>query len=406
MADNISFWGLTGVKGTVSVDRTTDTFDSLITLIAAAEGLPTDYYTVSLQRDSSKNSLYFADSSTPLTLDDASIGMTATDVVICALNTSGLTKQERQIQKLEVAQVKRQATFRDTVVYTDPDDAPYFRTANIYDITALPDTYTGNVAEPDDNPNVGGLLPKRPWVTVGVSAAPESISEAVGGEAITDLQVWYDSSDTATITPAATDEDPVQQWADKSAFAHNANPTNGNQKPTYENTVLQKGYGYIEFDGTEAFSINPVAWTQGIAGFTAFIVAKPTSEVNGDTIMTTNTGDFKISHNGSTWTVGMNGVTAVPTSNANTVNNWAVFTFRYNAANPLVFRLNKTAYTLGAHTPPATSSASNTALYLGYDGTNPSFTGFIAEVVMFDLALTATEYANVENYLYNKWIAP
>ena len=325
------------------------------------------------------------------------------------------TKEQRQIEKLEYSQAKRkgQVITEGSGTWSadgiDNDAVNWYRPNNTYDATSLPDTYNGNVPGADDNPNTGGLLPKRPWVAVGVIAAPTSIAESVDGDTFVDLQVWYDSADTSTITPAANDEQAVQQWVDKSAFAHNANPTNGNQKPTYENTVLQPtvgGHGYIEFDGTQAFSINPVAWTQGIAGFTVFVVAKPTSEVNGDVLLTTNTGDFKIAHNGSTWTVGMNGVTAVPTSNANTYTtsyNWALFTLVYNAANPLVFRLDKTGYALGAHTPPATSSASNTALYLGYDGSNPSFTGFIGEVIMFDKALNATEYANVENYLTTKW---
>ena len=326
------------------------------------------------------------------------------------------TKEARQIAKLEYAQAKRKGriitddpggtpdaygTWSDDG--TDDDTKNYYRSNNTYDATSLPDTYNGNLPGADDNPNTGGLLAKRPWVAISAIAAPTSITESVDGDTLVDLQVWYDSADTNTITPSAIDEQSVQQWVDKSAFAHNANPTNGNEKPTYENTVLQGGYGYIEIDGTQAFSINPVSWTQSITGFTAFIVAKPTSEVNGDTLMTTDTGDFKIAHNGSTWTAGMNGVTAVPTSSANTLDTWTIFTLRYDATNNLVFRLGKTDYTLGAHTPPATSSASNSALYLGYDGANTSFTGFIGEVIMFDKALNTTEYANVENYLSNKW---
>ena len=154
MAD-ITYKGLTGIEGTVTVTLTTDTFDSLITAIASDEGLPTDYYHVALERDPTINDLYFADSSTPLTLDDASIGMVDGDKVICTTAQENLTKQERQIQKLEIAQVKRQAG-GDT-------SARYYRTLNTYDETLLPDTYNGNEPGPDDNPNVGGLQNGRPW---------------------------------------------------------------------------------------------------------------------------------------------------------------------------------------------------------------------------------------------------
>lgn len=394
--------GLTGVTFDLTIaDMGVTTMNGLTALAQAIEGhniTVAMYGEISAAKNPSINQTN--DGAKTLT----AAGLVDGDIVICtpADDPSSLTKEERADQKLYIAEAKRRGLAAEDTTTT------YYRTANIYDKTMLPNPYENDAYNVDDDENTGALEPRRPW-DVGSIAAPASIADAVQGGTLVDLQVWYDSADTSTITPAANDEQTVQQWVDKSSFAHNANPTNGNQKPTYENTVLQPtvgGYGYIEFDGSQAFSINPVAWTQGIAGFTVFIVTKPTSEVNGDVLLTTNTGDFKIAHNGSTWTVGMNGVTAVPTSNANTYTtsyNWAIFTLVYDAANPLVFRLDKTGYALGAHTPPATSSGANNALYLGYDGSNPSFTGFIGEVIMFDKALTSTEYGNVENYLSNKW---
>lgn len=328
------------------------------------------------------------------------------------ISSTSKTKEQRQVEKLEYSQAKRKGQIITEGSGTwsadgvDNDAVNWYRPNNTYDITTLPDTYNGNVPGADDNPNTDGLLPKRPWVAVGAIAAPTSIAEAVDGGTLVDLQVWYDAADTATFIPGAIDESTINQWTDKSNFAHNANPTNGNAKPTYEDTVLVKGYGYVEFDGTEAFSINPIAWAQGIAGFTAFVVARPTSEANGDTIMTTNTGDFKISRNSTTWTVGMNTGTATPTSNINSLNTWGIFTLVYNAANPLVFRYNRSGVTLGAYTPPATSSSSNGTLYIGHDGSSTAYTGGMAEIILFNKALNATEYANVENYLYTKWLAP
>lgn len=43
--------------------------------------------------------------------------------------------------------------------------ASYYRTYNVLDITLLPDTYNGNESGADDNPNVGGPQPGRPWTT-------------------------------------------------------------------------------------------------------------------------------------------------------------------------------------------------------------------------------------------------
>src|SRR6056300_1560264 len=191
------------------------------------------------------------------------------------------TKQLRQVAKLDIAQAKRKGqtitegggTWSTNGI--DDDTKPYYRSNNTYDITALPDIYNGNVPGADDNPNPDGLLPKRPWVAVGAIAAPTSIEEAVDGGSIPDLQIWYDGADTSTYIPSATDEGQITQWTDKSNFAHNANPGGGTSKPSYENTVLQNGYGYLEFDGVDDFlTINPIAWMESITGATMFIVAK------------------------------------------------------------------------------------------------------------------------------------
>ena len=311
------------------------------------------------------------------------------------------TKQLRQVAKLDLAQAKRKGqtitegggTWSTNGI--DDDTKPYYKPNNTYDITALPDIYNGNVPGADDNPNPDGLLPKRPWVAVGAIAEPTSIEEAVDGGTLVDLQVWYDGADLGTYVPSANDEGQITQWTDKSDFAHNANPDGGSAKPTYENTVLQGGYGYLEFDGNDQLSINPFVQLQNQAGFTVFIVHKGTGGLTG-----TNADDLKIAvDNAGSMTYGMNGYANTQAGLAN-ADQWAHSTLVFNAGTTKL-RLNGTevaSVTQGA----ATTNAGNTTFYIGYDG-NTNFTGFIAEVILFNKALSATEYANVENYLATKW---
>jgi hypothetical protein len=149
----INYWGLSGYKGTVTVDLSVDTFDTLISAIAIDEtnsliiyglpvGLPTEYYTITLQRNPSIGDIVYGDSSTPL--NDASIGMVDGDTVICTPNQNG-TKEYRQVQKLAIAALNRLRTGR-------PDG---------YNVNDLPTKYTGNAVT--DNPNPGGLVDGRPW---------------------------------------------------------------------------------------------------------------------------------------------------------------------------------------------------------------------------------------------------
>ena len=136
----INYWGLSGIKDSVTVALTV-TIDDLITAIAADEGLSTQYYTISLLNNPSVNDLIYGDSSSTL----ADLGIVDGDTILCTTNQAG-SKQDRQIQKLEIAAVARAADGNARATY---------------DITELPTQYNGN--DIIDNPNVGGLVEGRPW---------------------------------------------------------------------------------------------------------------------------------------------------------------------------------------------------------------------------------------------------
>ena len=383
----LNYRGLTGKRGTITAADTA-TFVSLITLIIADEDptvgvLTNSDYDIALERDTSITDV--ANGSDPIAAGAGNLGLIGGDTILCIDDKKNLettnTKEVRQLRKLRIASVKRLADGKAN--YT-------------YDATALPDTYNDNAPGADDNPNTGGLIQKRPWVSVGAIAAPASIAESIDGGTLADLQIWYDGADTSTYIPNATDEGGITQWTDKSNFAHNANPDGGaTARPSYENTTLQNGYGYLEFDGNDVLSVNPFTQLQSQAGFTVFIVHKGTGGLTA-----TNTDDLKVGVDSATSiTYGMNGY-ANTQSGLTDADQWTYTTLVFNAGNTIL-RLKGTEVanvTQGA----ATTNAGNTTFYIGYDG-NSNFTGFIAEVILFNKALGSTEYANVENYLKTKW---
>jgi len=144
--------GLTGIRDDVTIDLATATLDDLITAIAADEGLPTDYYNLSVYGNPSINSISLGDSSTTC----ATAGILASDLIICTTEQSG-SKERRQIQKLEIAQLKRRGTPGDDSSVT----VGYYRLGNTYDRNKLPTKYSGNTVV--DNANIGGLKQGRPW---------------------------------------------------------------------------------------------------------------------------------------------------------------------------------------------------------------------------------------------------
>jgi len=403
MAINLTYKGLTGLRRTLTGFDETTTVDNLIATIAADEELDTNYYIISKEGDPTNTlSTSYSDSSATV----ASIGIVTGDVIICKPNTIGTTKQTRQVMKLDITQKKREG---------GPDDdttAVYFRANNSYDLTSLPDTYNNNLPGADDNPNTGGLIQKRPWVAVGAIAAPTSIQESVDGGSITDLEIWYDGADTNTIVPTGiADEDPVNQWNDKSGLAHNLNFDGGNNKPSYESSDTQNEYGYVQFADGDLMSINPLASLSGATAYTVFVIARSTDLATNATQILTSTENgelsIQIDTNGTArFKVGASSATTA--SSTVQADEWNIYTLVYNGTANIVGRVNdgklpsQTIVSAGAVAGPAAMGAS-TYLYVGGDNTGGTFIGDIGEVILFKKALNATEYANVENYLATKW---
>lgn len=133
---NLTYKGLTGAYGNITGFDDTTTIDDLITAIAADEGLDTNYYTICKIDDPTNTlSITYGDSTSSV----ASLGIVNGDMILCTANQTG-SREERQVQKLEIAALKRSET---------------------YDRSLLPTQYSGN--EVVDNANVGGLQPHRPW---------------------------------------------------------------------------------------------------------------------------------------------------------------------------------------------------------------------------------------------------
>jgi len=218
----INYWGL-AKKGSVTVAMTV-TIDQLITAIATDEGLATEYYTVSAMNDFSKSSLTYGDSSTTLT----QLGLVDGGTVLCTTNQYG-SKQERQLEKLYIAQAKRQA-FGDIT-------KPYYRVNNTFDITLLPDTYATNA---DDNANTGGLLNGRPWVNYAGIAFASNIWRTDYEGYFNDVPSFFA---TAALKAAPND--------------YNGTDTTIAEPSLLNNTSIEyKGYFLATYTGTHTFYLN------------------------------------------------------------------------------------------------------------------------------------------------------
>ena len=147
----LNYRGLTGKRGTITAADTA-TFVSLITLIIADEDptlgvLTNNDYDIALERDTSITDV--ANGSDPIAVGVGNLGLVDGDTIICIDDkknlTSTNTKEVRQDRKLRIASVKRQATPGGNTDYT-------------FDITELPNPYTGNSVTPNEFNGTGGVI--------------------------------------------------------------------------------------------------------------------------------------------------------------------------------------------------------------------------------------------------------
>ena len=158
MADiTLNYRGLTGKRGTVTVDDTGNIL-SIITAIVADEDptlgvLTGNDYDIALERDTSITDVNNGS-------DTISDHIVDGDTIICIDDkknlTSTNTKEVRQNRKLRIASVKRLA---DSVanIGSPSNDRYTLNTAQI------PNPYEGNAVNPDDDENTGSLVVGRPW---------------------------------------------------------------------------------------------------------------------------------------------------------------------------------------------------------------------------------------------------
>ena len=153
----LNYRGLTGKRGTVTVDDTGNIL-SIITAIVADEDptlgvLTGNDYDIALERDTTITDVNNGS-------DTISTHIVDGDTIICIDDkknlTSTNTKEVRQNRKLRIASVKRLA---DSVanIGSGANDRYTLNTAQI------PNPYEGNSSNPDDDENTGSLVVGRPW---------------------------------------------------------------------------------------------------------------------------------------------------------------------------------------------------------------------------------------------------
>lgn len=250
-------------------------------------------------------------------------------------------------------------------------------------------------------------------------AATEPNPGDVSPDAPTVLQIWYDGSVNTYMQPTGrVDGEPITQWNDRSAFAHNLNPVGGNpsERPTYRTNQLNS-LSTLQFDGNDTSDSNPFTISQGLTGATMFIVSKFTNGANNtaEFITSLDAGDLGFGKNSSNEYLlrmtDLAGGAARAEGTAGTVDtNYHIQTIVYDGtqasnAEKLRFRLDESnvALNFSGNVASSTSSVNNAFITGADENETTTFTGFIGEIILYSRTLNDSEITGVEAYLADKW---
>jgi hypothetical protein len=245
---------------------TATTVAQLKTLVNAIEGVSTsimEFYIIN-------------PSTTSTALVSGTLGSygvtTATTIYSSNTISTATNKVDRQLAKLELAQLRRQAAGNP--------DATYYRTHNIYDVNLLADKYTGNTSTVG---TTSTLVEARPW----------SIFLPTRLFAASEKGVWFDPSDITTLFQDSTGTlavtavgQPVGKMLDKSGNGYHATQSTAGKRPTYQ--IDPYGYGYLAFDGVDDFMVTGSIDFTGTATMTASVglLVDPTKVTAGTAVVT------------------------------------------------------------------------------------------------------------------------
>lgn len=251
----------------------------------------------------------------------------------------------------------------------------------------------------------------------------ERVSTAVSGwlptqsvlPASLDPKLWLDAADASTIEASSGG---VFLWRDKSGNNVDVFQPTAAQRPT-TGTQSVNGLNVLDFDGGDWLTSNVTLGVSNSTNFNVFAVAAIDAANTFTTIFATGTpgvggqaAAFQVSNIGATrrmttdvWRPrGMYGSTTVATSTP------YIFSFAVEPWSDVEtacdFRLNGAPETETAYGAAATVSLADGLAWIGAFGAGLStsrWDGQIAEVLVYDRAMTATEVGRVEQYLSNKW---
>ena len=217
---------------------------------------------------------------------------------------------------------------------------------------------------------------------------------------ISGLQLWLDADDSETITLNGS---TVSQWDDKSGNGYNVSQGTASYQPTYTASALNSK-SVVSFDGSnDVLRNNSVTPVSGSSSRTVFLVYNVTGGAGNGVFTLGNTVNSSARQFVCTREIAIRcfGVTRVFTeSNDGTTYMIVTYMLDGTTGNDLAAFKNGSALTVQSTTNGATTLNTAAGIEIPNDGVSGTN---IAEILVYDSALSTSDRERVESYLSTKW---
>jgi len=216
--------------------------------------------------------------------------------------------------------------------------------------------------------------------------------------------LWLDPSDTDTVT---TVTGAVSQITDKSGNSNTASQGTSTKRPAYAVDALTGRYK-MGFDGGDTLEVADHATLDVTTGLSVFLAVNASTWgaysyiVSKDT--TADTAAFAIRTNATPTTLAgfVNGTSAQICASSSAAGRH-IFGYTYNKTS-IIGRRDRVTDGNVAYTTDIATNAKNLYIGAGRSAADFAYTGDIGEVVIYNKALTGVDLADIERYLYERWM--
>ena len=234
-------------------------------------------------------------------------------------------------------------------------------------------------------------LQQRRRLRVAAAAAPFDPASVAG------LRMWLNADSLAL-----ADDSPVDTWADFSGNGNDVIQNTGMKRPTFKTGQLN-GQPVVRFDGIDdtLFKLIPAnfACTEG---HTVIAVLNPTTGTGYGMAVVTNYQGNEMRQTGAggvpEWMTPSGFQQVVGSANLEGL--WKVWTGSYAVASQLL-ELFVNGVSQGTQNDPGPLAVGD--IYIGSRTDTYHWLGDIAEVLVYDAALSPTDRQNIESYLLSKY---